>query len=215
MRQQPSSKGRMPTGSRAGAPQERPVTSNRGAGFPSSSSGKKGLESKPGPSSVGASGQKALEEPPEVLFKKLEKEINSLLDKSAEAKLVGNLSGSLSLAKEAVSKEKKLRNLKEDAGAAYQINIDLTYAACVNLGIQYQANGMFEEALNTYSIVVRNKDYPLSGRLRVNMGNIYNTQEKYSSAIKIDIKFNYKQYFFNIFYLFKCVKKQHQYENII
>ncbi|OMJ89911.1 hypothetical protein SteCoe_7798 [Stentor coeruleus] len=185
MRQQPSSKGGIPTGSRAGgAPQERPVTSNRGAGFPSSSSGKKGFESKPG-SSINTNTQKPSEEPPEIQFKKLEKEISLLLNKSAETKLEGNFSGSLSLAKEAVSKEKKLRNLKEDAGAADQINIDLTYAACVNLGIQYQANGMFEEALNTYSLVVRNKDYPLSGRLRVNMGNIYHTQEKYSSAIKM------------------------------
>ena len=185
MRQQPSSKGRMPTGSKGGGTQERPVTSNRGAGFPSSSSGKRGLESKLSAVSGPSSGPKAPEEPPEILFKKLEKEINSLLDKSAEAKLADNFSGALSLAKEAVSKEKKLRNLKEDAGAADQINIDLTYAACVNLGIQYQANGMFEEALSTYSLVVRNKDYPLSGRLRVNMGNIYHSQEKYSSAIKM------------------------------
>ena len=182
MRQQPSSKG-MP-GSRSGQVQERPVTSNRGAGFPASSNGKKGLDAKPG-APLNTSGGKAPEEPAEIMFKKLEKEINSLLDKSAEAKLAGNLSNSLSFAKEAVSKEKKLRNLKEDAGAADQINIDLTYATCVNLGIQYQANGMFEEALNTYSLVVRNKDYPLSGRLRVNMGNIYFNQEKYSSAIKM------------------------------
>ena len=184
MRQQPSSKGRMPTGSKGG-PQERPVTSNRGAGFPSSSSGKRGLEPKSSSGSGQPTGTKPPEEAPEILFKRLEKEINSLLDKSADAKIAGNFSGSLSLAKEAVSKEKKLRNLKEDAGAADQINIDLTYAACVNLGIQYQANGMFEEALSTYSLVVRNKDYPLSGRLRVNMGNIYYSQEKYSSAIKM------------------------------
>lgn len=184
MRQQPSSKGRVPTAGKGG-PQERPVTSNRGAGFPSSSSGKRGLDQKVTSSSGMSSGQKPIEEAPEILFKKLEKEINSLLDRSAEAKLVGNFSGALTLAKESVSKEKKLRNLKEDAGAADQINIDLTYAACVNLGIQYQANGMFEEALSTYSLVVRNKDYPLSGRLRVNMGNIYHSQEKYSSAIKM------------------------------
>lgn len=128
---------------------------------------------------------KALEETPDVVFKRLEKEINNLLDKSAEAKLAQNLTAALNFAKEAVGKEKKLRNLKEDAGLADQINIDLTYAACVNLGIQYQANGMFQEALNTYSLVVRNKDYPHSGRLRVNMGNIYYSQAKFSSAIKM------------------------------
>ena len=32
---------------------------------------------------------------------------------------------------------------------------------------------MFTEAINTYSLIVKNKQYPQSGRLRVNMGNIY------------------------------------------
>ena len=38
---------------------------------------------------------------------------------------------------------------------------------------QYHLNGMFTEAINTYSLIVKNKQYPQSGRLRVNMGNIY------------------------------------------
>jgi tetratricopeptide (TPR) repeat protein len=33
--------------------------------------------------------------------------------------------------------------------------------------------------------IVKNKAYPQSGRLRVNMGNIYFEQKKYSSAIKM------------------------------
>jgi len=32
---------------------------------------------------------------------------------------------------------------------------------------------MFQDALNTYALIVRNKEYPQAGRLRVNMGNIY------------------------------------------
>ena len=50
------------------------------------------------------------------MFRRLEKELNTLLDKSAEAKLEGNFTSGLAFAKEAVSKEKRLRNLKEDAG---------------------------------------------------------------------------------------------------
>ena len=44
---------------------------------------------------------------------------------------------------------------------------------------------MYTEALNTYSIIVKNKQYAQSGRLRVNMGNIYYEQKKYPSAIKM------------------------------
>ena len=35
------------------------------------------------------------------------------------------------------------------------------------------------------SAIVKNKSYTQSGRLRVNMGNIYFEQKKYSSAIKM------------------------------
>ena len=44
---------------------------------------------------------------------------------------------------------------------------------CVGVDAQYHLNGMYQEALNTYSLIVKNKQYPQSGRLRVNMGNIY------------------------------------------
>ena len=44
---------------------------------------------------------------------------------------------------------------------------------------------MFEEALNTYQLIVKNKQYPQSGRLRVNMGNIYYEQKKFPQAIKM------------------------------
>lgn len=44
---------------------------------------------------------------------------------------------------------------------------------------------MIQEALNTYALIVRNKQYPQAGRLRVNMGNIYYKQKKFSTAIKM------------------------------
>ena len=39
-------------------------------------------------------------------------------------------------------------------------------------------NGMHQEALNTYTMIVKNKAYGHSGRLRVNMGNIYFEEQK-------------------------------------
>lgn len=48
----------------------------------------------------------------------------------------------------------------------------------------YHANGMHQEALNSYTIILKNKQYPQASRLRVNMGNIYFEQKKYDMAIK-------------------------------
>ena len=44
---------------------------------------------------------------------------------------------------------------------------------------------MYDEALHTYSLLVKNKQYTQSGRLRVNMGNIYYEQGKFPTAIKM------------------------------
>jgi intraflagellar transport protein 88 len=51
--------------------------------------------------------------------------------------------------------------------------------------VQYHLNGMYQEAISTYSLIVKNKQYPQSGRLRVNMGNIYFEQKNYPMAIKV------------------------------
>lgn len=44
---------------------------------------------------------------------------------------------------------------------------------------------MHSEALNTYSMLVKRKEYAHAGRLRVNMGNIFYEQKKYQAAIKM------------------------------
>jgi tetratricopeptide (TPR) repeat protein len=66
-----------------------------------------------------------------------------------------------------------------------QINFDLTYSVCFNLANSYYLLKMHDEALNTYNLIVKNKQYPQSGRLRVNMGNIYYEQKKYPMAVKM------------------------------
>ena len=50
-------------------------------------------------------------------------------------------------------------------GLVDQINIDLTYSMFFNLANQYHVCGMYMEALNTYSLIVKNKQYAQSGRL--------------------------------------------------
>eukprot|EP00955_Chlamydomonas_euryale_P007167 75824-Chlamydomonas_euryale.AAC.2 len=49
----------------------------------------------------------------------------------------------------------------------------------------FHANKDYQEALDHFTVLVKNKQYANSGRLRVNMGNIYFEQKRYSSAIKM------------------------------
>lgn len=49
---------------------------------------------------------------------------------------------------------------------------------------QYMENNLLNEALNTYQVIVKNKLFANSGRLKVNIGNIYFKKKDYSKAIK-------------------------------
>ncbi|KAJ1343545.1 hypothetical protein BSLG_001814 [Batrachochytrium salamandrivorans] len=44
---------------------------------------------------------------------------------------------------------------------------------------------MYQEALNSYAVIVKNKLFNQSGRLRANMGNIYFEQNKFAQAVKM------------------------------
>jgi len=78
-----------------------------------------------------------------------------------------------------------LCKFKESNSLGEQINLDLTYAICFNLANAYYHNKLYDEALNTYQLIVKNKQYSQAGRLRINMGNIYYEQKKYPQAIKM------------------------------
>jgi intraflagellar transport protein 88 len=82
-------------------------------------------------------------------------------------------------------KERALCKHREANGLVDQINIDLTYAVCFNLANAHHKNKMYDTAIHTYGLLVKNKQYPQSGRLRVNMGNIYYEQKKWPQAIKM------------------------------
>lgn len=91
----------------------------------------------------------------------------------------------LERAKEAARKERALSKFRESNGLADSINMDLTYCVCFNLATAFHANKMYQEALNTYNLIVKNKQYASGGRLRVNMGNIYFEEGKYAAAVKM------------------------------
>ena len=118
-------------------------------------------------------------------FKEMEEEVHRLLEGSARCKVDKNLNEALTKAKEAASKEKKIRQLRENAQTLDQVNIDLTFYVFYNLANMYHASNLYQDALNTYTIILKNKQYPQASRLRVNMGNIYFELKKYDQAIKM------------------------------
>jgi intraflagellar transport protein 88 len=167
----------------------RPMTSNRAAGY--TAAGGKGPKGVFDPMGQGENRgpAKALEKKTELSqeekLREMEKEIHRLVEESAITREQGNFREALEKAKEAGKKERQLCRLRETQNLLDQLNVDLTYAVCLNLAIQHQANDNDNEALTIYTQIVKNKQYPFSGRFRVNMGNIYFKQEKWTAAIKM------------------------------
>jgi len=54
-----------------------------------------------------------------------------------------------------------------------------------NLAEQYERNDLHIEALNTYSIMTKNKMFPHVNQLKINMGNIYYNMGIYQKAVKM------------------------------
>ncbi|KAM6179582.1 intraflagellar transport protein 88 homolog isoform 8-T8 [Erethizon dorsatum] len=124
------------------------------------------------------------EDSPEEKIRQLEKKVNELVEESCIANSCGDLKLALEKAKDAGRKERVLVRQREQVTTPENINLDLTYSVLLNLASQYSANEMYAEALNTYQVIVKNKMFSNSGRLKVNMGNIYLKQRNYSKAIK-------------------------------
>lgn len=178
----PSSMGRLTTG-QAGGEMARPMTAVRAAGY--TSAGHRGGGFDP----LNQSGPAPPLEPkpedtPEEKIKQLEKKVNELIEESCFANSTGDLSLALEKAKEAGRKERVLVRQREQQSMGDQINLDLTYSVLFNLANQYAANEMYNEALNTYNVIVKNKMFSNAGRLKVNMGNIYFKQRNFPKSIK-------------------------------
>ena len=75
-------------------------------------------------------------------------------------------------AKLCCANERKIRNLRDKLGLVESVNFELTFYVFYNLANIYHANGLRQDALNSYTIILKNKNCPHAGRLRINMGNI-------------------------------------------
>ena len=115
----------------------------------------------------------------------MEKRVSQLVHESCKAASDGNYRAALEKAKDSGKKERQVAKQRETANAGEQPNLDLTYCVLFNLANQYYSNKLYQEALNTYAVIVKNKAFNQSGRLRVNMGNIFFEQQNYTQAIKM------------------------------
>ena len=175
----------------SGAGEARPMTSVSGAGYQGSAKDSQARASGGSfdPLALGKGPAAPLaeksENSAEDKAKEMEKTVHRLIEASAELIANKDMRGGLEKAKEAGKAERALCKFRESKNLNDQINLDLTYAICFNLANAYYHNKMYEEAINTYQLIVKNKQYPQSGRLRVNMGNIHYEQRKFPQAIKM------------------------------
>ncbi|KAG7390050.1 hypothetical protein PHYPSEUDO_009012 [Phytophthora pseudosyringae] len=190
----PSQMGRQIPGSRMGtaqpAAEARPMTSVAGAGFssnPRTAAGQRMFDPMGEARKAGAAPAlvEKTENSPKEVAKELERTVNALIEQSAELIAKEQYEEALHLAKDAGRKERAFNKHCELNGLADLLNIDLTYAVFFNLANAYHLNGLWKEAIQSYTPIVKNKQYAQGGRLRVNMGNIYFEQQQFPTAIRM------------------------------
>jgi intraflagellar transport protein 88 len=189
---------RMATSMAANSGSGRPMTSNRAAGYSSRGRTSGGPQAVFDPFNQAKAVDARRTENPEDQFKAIEKKVNQLVQDSVMAAAEANPILALDKAKEATKRERALTKQREQMEASMNSlnnqstpstltapNLDLTYCVMLNLASCYHQSKMYQEAINTYSAIAKNKQFNQSGRLRVNMGNIHFEQQKYSQAIKM------------------------------
>jgi intraflagellar transport protein 88 len=128
---------------------------------------------------------------PEEHIKAMEKKIIKLIDDSIKQVEAGNPQMALEMAKEAGARERKLTRFREQTlqsnpeAKILALNLDIMFLVLMNLAECFLECKMYQEALNTYSAIAKNKMFHQAGRMRVNMGNIYMEQGKYHQALKM------------------------------
>lgn len=125
---------------------------------------------------------------PDEKYKGLENKILYLLEESiieSTQPINRDLNSALNKAKEASSLDRTLLRLRDQNGGSTYHNFDLTFSVLFNLANIYAKHEMYVEALNTYTLMTKNKMFPNVNRLKINMGNIYFHLGIYPKAIKM------------------------------
>lgn len=176
--------GRLGTAAAGGADgDKRPMTAVKAAGFQSSRASGNFDPMQQARSNV-PNADKPAEESPEEVIKGMEKKAHALLEDSAMALEAGDSQKAIDKAKEAGMHDRQLCKQREQLLGPDQNNYDLTYAILVHLATVYERCGLDAEAITAYSTIIKNKLFEKSGRLRVNLGNIYFRQRHFLKAVK-------------------------------
>ncbi|XP_037082902.1 intraflagellar transport protein 88 homolog isoform X2 [Pollicipes pollicipes] len=175
--------GRPLTGMASGD-ENRPMTAVKGVGY-SSGGGAPGFDgTRHGLESHGASTLEDMSNQPEEKVRQLEARVMALVEESCLASCRNDDKLALDKAKEASAKERTLIRHREQAGLIDSHNLELTFVVLTNLAHQYAKNELYTEALNTYQVITKNKNFNNAGRLKVNMGNIYYKMGQFPKALK-------------------------------
>eukprot|EP00080_Pristionchus_pacificus_P009379 PDM69399.1 osm-5 [Pristionchus pacificus] len=118
-------------------------------------------------------------------IKEGESKAMELVKESVILRSQGNLKGALEKAKEAGRRERSIVKLRDDNNRSESINIDLTFCILFNLAQMYEGNDLTTEAINSYTVITKNKTFVNGGRLKVNIGNIHFKRKEYNKAIKM------------------------------
>jgi len=161
----------------------RPITAVAGAGFQSTINGRPRFDEGNKSNFKRTKGSNAI---PQDVAKKTEKEIHRLIEESAKYVQKKEIFPGLEKAKEAGKKDKSLAKYRKVHSLSDQHNQELTFAVFFHLADMYRKNGMNDEALETYSFLMKQNSSKFSiVRIRVNMGNLYYFRNRYSQAIKM------------------------------
>ena len=174
--------GRLGTMSRAG--ENRPITSNKGAGFGTKTNFRSTSER-----FAAANKIKEEERPldPETKIKRYELEINQLIDESAILCSENNFRDALQKGKDAFQKQKHMERYLDQNELNEMLNMELYFCVSLNLATLYEKNELYQEAIQEYTSLTNAKNYEsgVESFVRVNMGNIYFKQKKYKQAVKM------------------------------
>lgn len=122
---------------------------------------------------------------PNEVASKMKAQINALLDETAALTKEGKALEAMDRAKDAVKKEDSLRKYRKEHSLSSEGQVELLFAVCFNVASCYQMNDLLDESVNAYTQITKQREHPLAGRARINLGNIHYSQHDYPAAIKM------------------------------
>lgn len=176
------------TSSRGRPTSSRPMSSRRGVGYTSGgltiSGGKKVISPLDHMADTFAQFIKDTTDAPENKIKEFKKNIMAAIQESSNLIAKGDNQGALTKAKEAETEMKNLQDFItsksiEDADfKSYRQTVFMQLADC------YKANAMWEDAINRYQRLLKDREFPNLHMVYLEIGNICSAMGKYEEAIK-------------------------------